>query len=161
MNRFVALKGRAVSAQGNALGLCSRPIRSPVGAIEPLSCIDLSAPLQGCGLLSHLFPGLRPGLTQRAPLGLKMIFSQPLRRTTHLRPGHPTAPWKNHIPGNAPRTVRRRNDLKTPRTYVPKFNSFPSRSLETRIMSQSLDVRNSFKTPNSVIHGGTGVPPVL
>ena len=63
--------------KGNALGMRNSANSSPVRATEVISSIDVSAPFQGCGSLSHLFPGRCPGLTKRAPLGLKTIYSQP------------------------------------------------------------------------------------
>ena len=69
-----------MKAQGNALGRRNFTNRSPEGAKQVCSQIGFSAPLQGCELSSPSFPGLRPGLTQRAPLGLKRIYSQPLSK---------------------------------------------------------------------------------
>ena len=60
-----------MTAQGNALGMRNYANCSPVRAKEVVSKIDVSAPFQGFGSLSHSFPGRCPGLTQRAPLGLK------------------------------------------------------------------------------------------
>ena len=52
-----------MTAQGNALGMRNYVNLSPLRAIEVIFSIDVSAPLQGCGSLSHSLPGRCPGLT--------------------------------------------------------------------------------------------------
>ena len=52
-----------MTAQGNALGVRNYSNLSPVRATEVIFSIDVSAPFQGYGSLSHSFPGRCPGLT--------------------------------------------------------------------------------------------------
>ena len=55
-------RGSNMKAQGNALVIRFYHHHSPERAKQLFSRIDFRSPLQGCGLLSHSFPGRCPGL---------------------------------------------------------------------------------------------------
>ena len=74
----VGLRGRHSSAQGKALGATSRKRTSPARAKHTARCAALS----GLDSQTNANPGLCPGLTNDAPLGLTHGHAE--RATTYL-----------------------------------------------------------------------------